>query len=193
VLVLVDAAEGPMPQTKFVVARHCGGGAADRRHQQGRSPDGPGRSGAHESSTFSRCSTPTSISSISDPVASGRNGWAVAELTRRTKDLAPLFDLIVAHVRRRRPIPTRHSRCGDELDYDPYLGRVLRGSHSGVARLHAGQIAARDGRVIERPRYQALAYAAWSGLEWRSRLATSSRRWPAETTVADTLCALEVS
>ena len=66
-IVLVDASEGPMPQTKFVVSKALKvGSEADRRHQQ----DRQGRTSAMSrwstrSSTCSPRSTPTRTSSIS--------------------------------------------------------------------------------------------------------------------------------
>ncbi len=84
------------------------------------------------------------------------------------------------------------------LDYDPYLGRVLTGLiHSGVARLNMPvKSLARDGKVIEQARLTKLL--AYRGLE---RIGVEEARAGdiiavaglAETTVADTLCAPEVT
>jgi len=84
------------------------------------------------------------------------------------------------------------------LDYDPYLGRVLTGLiHSGVARLNMPvKSLGRDGRVIEQARLTKLQ--AYRGLERRP----IEEAWAgdiiavaglAQTTVADTICAPEVT
>ncbi len=201
VLVLVDAAEGPMPQTKFVVAKALRRGLrpivvinkVDR-------PDA--RAGAVHNEIFDLFALLEADEQQLDfPTlfASGRNGWAVAELGAPHKDLAPLFDLIVAHV----PPPQADSDApfamlATTLDYDPYLGRVLTGLiHSGVARLNMPvKSLARDGKVIEQARLTKLL--AYRGLE---RIGVEEARAGdiiavaglAETTVADTLCAPEVT
>ena len=84
------------------------------------------------------------------------------------------------------------------LDYDPYLGRVLTGLiHSGVARLNMPvKSLSRDGQVIEQARLTKLL--AYRGLERRpieearagDIIAVAGL---AETTVADTICAPEVT
>jgi GTP-binding protein len=131
--------------------------------------------------------------------ASGRDGWAVAELGAPHQGLAPLFDLIVAHVPPPQADPDApFAMLATTLDYDPYLGRVLTGLiHSGVARLNMPvKSLSRDGRVIEQARLTKLL--AYRGLE---RIGVEEARAGdiiavaglAETTVADTLCALEVT
>src|ERR687894_362592 len=145
VLVLVDAAEGPMPQTKFVVGKALARGLkpivvinkVDR-------PD------AREAEVHNEIFDLFALLDASEEqldfptlFASGRDGWAVCDLAEPRRDLSPLFELIVAHV----PSPRLGSEGADAdapfamlattLDYDPYLGRVLTGRiHSGVARLN---------------------------------------------------------
>jgi GTP-binding protein len=210
VLVLVDAAEGPMPQTKFVTAKALARGLkpivvinkVDR-------PDArPGEVHNEIFDLFALLDANEAQLDFPTLFASGRDGWAVAELdaqeTPSGRDLAPLFELIVAHV----PAPSLGSEGADAeapfamlattLDYDPFLGRVLTGRiHSGVARLNMPVKAlARDGRTIEQGRLTKLL--AYRGLERRG---TEEARAGdiiavaglAETTVADTICAPEVT
>src|ERR1700733_10127896 len=201
VLVLVDAAEGPMPQTKFVVAKALRRGLRpivvinkiDR-------PDA--RAGAVHNEIFDLFALLEADEHQLDfPTlfASGRNGWAVAELGAPHKDLTPLFDLIVTHVPPPEADPDApFAMLATTLDYDPYLGRVLTGLiHSGVARMNMPvKSLARDGRVIEQARLTKLL--AYRGLE---RLPVEEARAGdiiavaglALTTVADTLCAPEVT
>ncbi|MEM9970142.1 MAG: EF-Tu/IF-2/RF-3 family GTPase, partial [Pseudomonadota bacterium] len=69
--------------------------------------------------------------------ASGRSGWADAEMDGKQQDLAALFNLIVNHV----PRPRQQARDGEDfqmlattLGADPYLGRILTG------RVEAGRL-----------------------------------------------------
>jgi GTP-binding protein len=168
VVVLVDAAEGPMPQTKFVTAKALRLGLrpivvinkVDR-------PDAR----AHEVhdmvfDLFSALEATDAQLDFPTLFASGRAGWASTELDGPQTDLAPLFDLIVRHV----PAPTADADAPfamlvTTLEYDPYLGRVLTGRiHSGTAVVNgAVRALARDGRVIELARLTKLL--AYRGLE----------------------------
>ena len=87
-LVLVDAAEGPLPQTKFVVSKALKvGPEADRRHQQGRSSRRARRpKSSTKCSTCSQRSTPPKSSSIFrfSMDRPSRAGWPKAPRVRRT-------------------------------------------------------------------------------------------------------------
>jgi GTP-binding protein len=200
VLVLVDAAEGPMPQTKFVVGKALNQGLkpivvinkvdrSDARPQE-----------VHNEIFDLFAALDASETQLDFPTvfASGRNGWATAEIDARHKDLAPLFELILSHVPPpRADTDAPFAMLATTLDYDPYLGRVLTGLiHSGVARVNMPvKSLSRDGRVIEQARLTKLQ--AYRGLERRP----IEEAWAgdiiavaglAQTTVADTICAPEV-
>ncbi len=201
VLVLVDAAEGPMPQTKFVVAKALRRGLrpivvinkVDR-------PDA--RAEAVHNEIFDLFALlEASEAQLDFPTlfASGRDGWAVAAMTDPRHGLAPLFELITAHV----PPPTADATApfamlATTLEYDSFLGRVLTGRiHSGVARVNMPlKSLARDGRVIEQARLTKLL--AFRGLDRRPVEEARAGDIIAiagltSTTVADTLCAAEVT
>jgi GTP-binding protein len=206
VLVLVDAAEGPMPQTKFVVGKALSRGLkpvvvinkVDR-------PDArPAEVHNEIFDLFALLDASEAQLDFPTLFASGRDGWAVADLAAPRRDLSPLFELIVAHV----PPPDLGAEGADAdapfamlattLDYDPFLGRVLTGRiHSGVARLNMPVKAlSRDGSTIEQARLTKLL--AYRGIERRA--AQEARAGDiiavaglAETTVADTICAPEVT
>src|SRR5207237_1690396 len=101
VLVLVDAAEGPLPQTKFVV------GKALRRglkpivviNKVGRPDARPEAVHNEIFDLFALLDANEAQLDFPTLFASGREGWAVTELSGQRRDLAPLFELIVAHVR----------------------------------------------------------------------------------------------
>jgi len=100
VLVLVDAAEGPMPQTKFVVGKAL---------RQGLRPivvinklDRPdARAGAVHNEIFDLFAALDATEPQLDfptVFASGRSGWAVTEPDMPHRDLTPLFELVLSHV-----------------------------------------------------------------------------------------------
>jgi GTP-binding protein len=200
VLVLVDAAEGPMPQTKFVVGKAL---------RQGLCPivvinkvDRPdARASEVHNEVFDLfAALDASEAQLDFPTlfASGRSGWAANDLEAPRRDLAPLFELILEHVPAPRAEPAApFAMLATTLDYDPYLGRVLTGLiHSGTARLNMPvKSLSRDGRVIEQARLTKLQ--AYRGLDRRpideaqagDIIAVAGL---ALTTVADTICAPEV-
>src|SRR5947208_1635077 len=200
VLVLVDAAEGPMPQTKFVVGKAL---------RQGLCPivvvnkvDRPDARAieVHNEIFDLFAALDASEAQLDFPTlfASGRNGWSTTELHGSRKDLSPLFELILDHVPPPRADPEApFSMLATTLDYDPFLGRVLTGLiHSGVARLNMPvKSLSRDGKTVEQARLTKLL--AYRGLERRpieeahagDIIAVAGMTL---TTVADTICAPEV-
>jgi len=201
VLVLVDAAEGPMPQTKFVVSkalRQCLRpivviNKVDR-------PDARVLE-VHNEIFDLFAALDASEEQLDFPTlyASGRAGWAIADLGQPRQDLRALFDLIIRHVRAPvADIDKPFAMLGTTLESDPYLGRVLTGRiHSGIARMNMPvKSITRDGKLIEQARLTKLL--AFRGLERRpieeamagDIIAIAGL---AETTVADTICAPEVT
>ena len=157
VVLLVDAAEGPMPQTKFVTSKALALGLrpivvlnkVDR-------PDAePNRALDEVFDLFAALDADDDQLDFPHLYASGRTGWADAGLDGPRRDLAALFDLVVAHV----PPPHQASRVGEDfsmlvttLSSDPYLGRVLTGRvESGKVKIGAAvQAISRLGEQIER-------------------------------------------
>jgi len=201
VLVLVDAAEGPLPQTKFVVGKALRRGLKpivvinkiDR-------PDARPEAVHNEIfDLFALLDANEAQLDFPTLFASGREGWAVRELDGPRRDLSPLFDLIVAHVRPPQADQNApFSMLATTLDYDPYLGRVLTGLiHSGIARINMPvKSLARDGRVIEQARLTKLL--AFRGLDRRPIEEAQAGDIIAvagltATTVADTICAPEIT
>ncbi len=201
VLVLVDAADGPMPQTKFVVGKALSQGLrpivvinkVDRADARGQE--------VHNEifDLFAALDATEAQLDFPTVFASGRHGWATADLEAPRQDLSPLFELILTHVPPPHADPdAAFSMLATTLDYDPYLGRVLTGLiHSGVARVNMPvKSLGRDGRVIEQARLTKLQ--AFRGLDRRpieearagDIIAVAGL---ALTTVADTICAPEVT
>ncbi|HUC62174.1 MAG TPA: translational GTPase TypA [Alphaproteobacteria bacterium] len=200
-VVLVDAAEGPLPQTKFVLMKALRLGLrpivlinkCDR-------PDARPHE-VHEEIFDLFAALDANDAQLDFPTlfASAREGWAATSLEAPRESMAPLFDLIVAHVPPPKVEPDKpFAMLASTLEYDPYVGRVLTGRiHSGTARVNmALKSLARDGSVIEEGRLTKLL--AFRGLERVGIEIAEAGDIIAiagleRTTVADTLCVPEVT
>lgn len=140
VILLVDAAEGPMPQTKFVLGKALAQGLkpmvvinkVDR-------PDGRPDEVINE--VFDLFSTlDASEEQLDFPIlyASGRDGWCVRELADERKDLVPMLELIMAHVAAPKvDQDAPFAMLATLLESDPFMGRILTGRVvSGTAQLN---------------------------------------------------------
>jgi len=168
VVVLVDAAEGPMPQTKFVLGKALKLGlrpivVINKIDRQDARPD------EVVDEVFDLfMALDATDTQLDFPVvyASGRGGWAVCDLQETRTDIAPLFDLIINHVHAPKTSGnTSFSMLVTTREYDPYLGRVLTGRiHSGVAKLNMPvRVLSREGQVVEAGRINKLL--AFRGLD----------------------------
>jgi GTP-binding protein len=204
VALLVDAAESVMPQTKFVLSKALKLGLKpivvinkiDRQDAR------PKETLEEIFDLFLALEANDYQLDFHVLYASGRQGWAVADLKDDRANLSPLFDRIVADVPR--PKPT--ARAGDgypftmlvtTLEADPYLGRVLTGRIESGAITVNRQIKAlsRDGEIIERARatkllsFRGLARVPTERAEAGDIVAIAGLT---DATVADTLCDIEV-
>lgn len=153
-ILLVDAAEGPMPQTKFVLSKALKIGLkpiviinkVDR-------PDSRVNEVLDEIFDLF-VSLEATDEQLDFPVlyASGRNGWATTEQGIIGTDLTPMFNLIKDYV----PAPNvstegEFSMLASMLTSDPYVGRILVGKvYSGVAKVGtAVKGISLDGKLIE--------------------------------------------
>jgi GTP-binding protein len=200
VLVLVDAAEGPMPQTKFVVGKALRQGLRPIVviNKIDRSDARPIEVHNEIFDLFAALDATDEQLDFPTLYASGRAGWAVPDLDDERKDLVPLFELILKHVRPpEADLTAPFAMLVTTLENDSYLGRVLTGRiHSGVARMNmAVKSLSRDGVIIETARLTKLL--AFRGLDRRPIEEAEAGdiiaiAGFAETTVADTICAPEV-
>ena len=140
VILLTDAAEGPMPQTKFVLSKALAQGLrpiviinkVDR-------PDARCEEVVDEVFDLF-CALDANEQQLDFPVmyASGRDGWCADSLEAPRENLQPLLELIVKHVHK--PDVDADAPFGmlvTMLEADPYLGRVLTGRiYSGTARVN---------------------------------------------------------
>ena len=194
-IVLVDAAEGPLPQTKFVVSKAL---------KQGLRPivvvnkiDRPDeRHNAVLNEIFDLfASLDATDEQLDFPVlyGSGREGRMAQDPAGPRTDLKPLFDLILSHV----PPPAVEDgpfrMLATTLEADPYLGRVLTGRiRSGSVKPNqALKALRRDGTLVETGRVTKVL--AFRGLERTGADVAEAGdivavAGLAQATVADTLC-----
>lgn len=130
VVLLVDAAEGTMPQTKFVLGKALKLGLRPivLVNKIDRSDARPGEVEDEILELFMALDATEEQFNFPIAYASGRSGWASRTLEGERKDLSPLFDLILAHV----PAPkvdltSDFSMLITAREYDAYLGRMLTG------------------------------------------------------------------
>ena len=130
VIILTDAAEGPMPQTKFVLGKALAQGLKPivvinkiDRHDS--------RAEEVVDEVFDLfVALDANEEQLDFPImyAAGRDGWCVNDLEDKRENLHPLLDLILEHVKEpdvdiNRPF----AMLATLLDSDPYLGRCLIG------------------------------------------------------------------
>jgi len=170
-IVLVDAAEGPMPQTKFVVSKALKVGlrpivAVNKIDRPDARPD------EVINEVFDLfAALGANDEQLDFPIlyGSGRDGWmAEDEAGPKDSGLAPLFDLVIRHV----PAPAiaegPFRMIGTILEADPFLGRIITGRiHSGSARPgQAVKVLSQTGEALESGRISRIL--AFRGLERQS-------------------------
>ncbi|WP_159348571.1 translational GTPase TypA [Roseomonas harenae] len=182
-IVLCDAAEGPLPQTKFVLTKALARGLkpivvinkVDRQ-------DARADEVLNEVfDLFAALGASDEQLDFHTMFASGRQGWADLTMDGPRKDLSPMFDLILSHV----PEPTVDPAApfamnASILEADPFLGRILTGRiEQGIARTNMPvRVLRQDGSVVETGRLTKLM--TFSGLD----------RVPVDEVQAGDICAI---
>ena len=202
VCLLVDAAEGPMPQTKFVTSKALALGlrpivVLNKVDKPAAEPDNALND---VFDLFANLGANDEQLDFPHVYASGIGGWADESLDGPRKDMSALFDLILKHVQ-----PPKQIARVDEpfqmlattLSADPFLGRLLTGRVE-AGRAKAGDTVkalSRDGERIEQFRIsKVLAFRGLTQTPIDEAQAGDivTLAGMAKATVADTLCALEV-
>lgn len=200
VILLVDSAEGVMPQTKFVLSKALSLGLRpivlinkiDR-------PDGRANEVVEEVFELFIALDATE-EQLDFPIiyASGRSGWAATSLESERKDITPLFDLILEHVASPLcDIDAPFSMLITTREYNPYLGRIFTGRiNSGVIKPNQNvKVLSCDGKILENGRVSKIL--AFRGLE-RTPIDEAhagdiiTLAGVQNATVGDTICAPEV-
>ncbi len=170
VVLLVDAAEGPMPQTKFVTSKALKLGLKPIVviNKVDKADGEPDRALDECFDLFANLDATDEQLDFPHMYASGRAGWADMTLDGPRKDLSALFELVLKHVPAPAQIAERDkpfTMLATTLGGDPFLGRLLTGRvESGT--LKAGQsikAMSRDGTLIEN--FRATKILAFRGLD----------------------------
>ena len=130
VLLLVDAAEGPMPQTRFVTRKALALGllpliVINKVDRPDARPDE-----VHDEVLELLMDLEASDAQLDAPFlyAAGREGWAAREPGVRGTDLTPLFEAVVDHIPPPRVDPDGHFQMlVSTLDHSSYVGRIAIG------------------------------------------------------------------
>ncbi|MEO1689225.1 MAG: GTP-binding protein, partial [Pseudomonadota bacterium] len=132
VILLVDAAEGPMPQTKFVTQKALGLGLRPIvvLNKVDKPEADPDRALDEVFDLFAALDADEHQLDFPSLYASGRSGWADADLDGPRENLDALFQTVLTHV----PAPAQVAQEGEPfamlattLEADPFLGRILTG------------------------------------------------------------------
>jgi GTP-binding protein len=153
VLLLVDAFEGPMPQTRFVLQKAIQLGlkpivVVNKVDKLNCTPDE-----AHEAVFDLMFSLDATEEQLDFPTVYGsaKNGWMSLDWQKPTEDILPLMDSIIEHI----PAPTVDEGTSQmlitSLDYSSFIGRIA------IGRLHRGTLTAgkpislvkRDGKIVK--------------------------------------------
>ena len=198
VVLLVDAAEGPMPQTKFVTSKALALGlrpivVLNKVDKPDADPD---RALDEVFDLFANLDADENQLDFPTLYASGRSGWADDSLEGPRKDLSALFELILAHVGQPAQVERRDepfAMLATTLAADNFLGRLLTGRvEQGVLKPNQTLKALnRDGTEVERFRVSKIL--AFRGLgrqpiEQAEAGDIVALAGMAKATVADTLC-----
>jgi GTP-binding protein len=139
VLLLVDAVEGPMPQTRFVTRKALaqGLGAIVVVNKIDRPGSRPAWVVDQTFDLFDRLGA--SDRQLDFPViyASALQGWASTDYTERRPDMSALFEAILTHVPPPAALPDLPLQLQiSTLDYNSYVGRI------GIGRIRRGVVRA---------------------------------------------------
>ena len=199
-LVLVDAAEGPLPQTKFVVSKALKMGLKPIVviNKVDRSDARPVEVVNEVFDLFAALDATDEQLDFPILYGSAKEGW-MAEKLEGPKDqgMKPLFDLVLRHVKQPTVEEGPFRLLGTILEANPYLGRVVTGRiTSGSIKPNQNvKVLDHDGKLIEQGRVTKVL--AFRGLERTAVDEAEAGDIVAiaglpEATVSHTICAPEV-
>ncbi len=198
-IVLVDAAEGPLPQTKFVVSKAL---------KMGLKPivviNKVDRADARATQVVNEvfdlfAALDASDEQLDFPIlyGSAKEGWMATSQDGPKDSMAPLFDLVLRHVQPPHVEPGPFRMLGTILEANSYLGRIVTGRiTSGTVKANQNvKVLDREGKLIEQGRVTKLL--AFRGLERTGVEEAEAGDIVAvaglpNATVSNTICALEV-
>ncbi len=199
-IVLVDASEGPMPQTKFVVSKALKIGLwpivainkidkADERHVE------------VVNEVFDLfANLDANEEQLDFPIlyGSAKQGWMALDPNGPRENMAPLFDLVIKHFSPPKVGDGPFRMLATTIESDPFLGRILTGRvTNGVVKPNMSVKAlSRDGKLVEQGRIsKVLGFRGLERLPIEEGVAGDiiAVSGLAKTTVADTICDPQVT
>ena len=167
VIVLVDAAEGPMPQTKFVVSKALKVGlrpivALNKIDKPERRPD---EVVDEVFDLFANLDATDEQLEFPILYGSAKGGWMSTDYNNPTEDMAALFDLVLEHVPEPKTEDGPFRLLATTVAADNFLGRVLTGriASGSIKPNQSLKALTRDGELIEQ--FRASKVLAFRGLE----------------------------
>jgi GTP-binding protein len=199
-LVLVDAAEGPLPQTKFVVSKAL---------KMGLKPivviNKVDRADARPTEVVNEvfdlfAALDASEEQLDFPIlyGSAKEGWMAASPEGpKDKGMRPLFDLVLEHVAPPHVEEGPFRLLGTILEANPYLGRIVTGriTSGSIIPNQPVKVLDHDGRLVEQGRVsKVLAFRGLERVALDEAMAGDivSLAGLPDATVAHTICAPEV-
>jgi GTP-binding protein len=144
VLLLVDAFEGPMPQTRFVLQKalelHLKPVVVINKVDRDRSR--PHEVLDEVFSLFVDLQADDEQLDFPSVYSSGRDGWAVRDLADPRVDLAPLLDTIIAHIPAPEILEGPLQMLITAMDHNDYVGRI------GIGRVFRGTLREKDSLAL---------------------------------------------
>ncbi len=196
VILLTDSAEGPLPQTKFVLGKALKLGIRPivMINKVDRSDARPDEVLNEVFDLF--VSLDASDEQLDFPVlyASGRDGWCAPSLDAPRENLHPLLDLVMSHVPAPKVDPDApFTMLATLLSSDPFLGRVLTGKvYTGRPKVNMNvKSMSLDGKTVENFRLTKLfAYRGIDRVPVEEAVAGDIIvvAGMSKTSVADTIC-----
>jgi GTP-binding protein len=156
VIVLVDAAEGPMPQTKFVVSKALKLGL--RPIVAINKIDKPeARASEVVNEVFDLfAALDANDEQLDFPIlyGSAKQGWMATDPEGPKDSLGPMFDMVLKHVAPPKTEEGAFRLIGTILEANPYLGRIVTGriTSGSVKPNQAFKVLGADGKLIEQGR-----------------------------------------
>src|SRR5499433_2522646 len=199
-IVLVDAAEGPLPQTKFVVSKALKIGLRPivAINKVDRHDARPIVVSGEVFDLFAALDATEEQLDFPVLYGSAKEGWMAANVDGPKDSMAPLFDLILSHVARPQVEDGPFRMLGTILEANPYLGRIVTGriTAGSIKPNQTVKVIDRNGKFIEQGRVSKVL--SFRGLERQAIEEGNagdivSIAGLPQANVAHTLCAVEVT
>jgi GTP-binding protein len=200
-IVLVDAAEGPMPQTKFVVSKALKIGLKPIVcvNKIDKAEARPSEVVNEVFDLFAALDATDAQLDFPILYGSAKQGWmSLSADGAKDEGMAPLFDLVLKHVAEPTVEEGQFRMLGTILEANPYLGRIITGRiFSGSVKSNQSiKVLSNDGELVEQGRVSKIL--AFRGVERQPIDVAEAGDIVAiaglsKGTVADTFCALDVT